>query len=188
MRRSRIAALVASITVATCALTALVVAACSQPPETNFGNGGQPSRADLPGDGGLETLVCTNVPEAGTADGAGGCTVSWSLDIFPKMKNESGPWKCTEALKCHGEKYQPVFTEQGGAAAAYNALKDFKLLGGAVFPLINTDAGGDPTKSTMQCNLLGQCGRAMPEPPGRTLTIEEHCMIDSWLRCGAPNN
>ncbi len=159
------------------------IVACSQAPETNFGNPVGLRRDNLPGEGGTESLICANADAGGSADG--GCNVSWSRDIFPNVKAE-GPWKCADATKCHGGVQSPKI-DTTSASAAYASLKDWKIPG-STNPYINTAGGGDPTKSTIECNLQSQCGQGMPESPGRALTHDEICQVDAWLRCGAPNN
>lgn len=173
------------------AVSLVLVAACSSVPETNFGNPSGLSRDRIPGEGGIEALVCTGAgtgTDGGGGGGGGGdggaCGVSFARDIFPNMKAE-GAWKCADG-KCHGGTQAPKIDISSGATA-YTSLKDWMIPGSAT-PYINTDAGGDPTKSTIECNLLSQCGQGMPESPGRALTHDEICVIDAWLRCGAPNN
>lgn len=182
MRRSSIVWALASVVATGTGL--VVIAACSQPPETNYGNPAGLRRDNIPGEGGIEALICTGQPEAGAGGADGGnCGVSWAADIFPLFKND-GPFRCTDA-KCHGGPALPLM--QNTPAGAYADLVKYQIKGSPL-PYINTDAGGDPTKSTIQCNLLSQCGQGMPQAPGRTPTLAENCLIDAWLRCGAPNN
>jgi hypothetical protein len=160
----------------------LVIAACSTPPETNFGNPNALRRDNLPGDGGSEPLDCKDA----TPGADGGCGVSFAKDIFPKMKAE-GPWQCGNVDKCHGgtKAAPPINTSTPTDVIA--SLSGY-LITGAVQPYINPDGGGDPSKSMIECNLRNQCGQGMPESPGVAPTTDEICAIDAWLRCGAPNN
>ena len=48
------------------------------------------------------------------------------------------------------------------------------------------DASVDPTKSGIYCNLSRTCGSAMPPSPA--LAANEVCALETWLRCGSPDN
>ncbi len=117
------------------------------------------------------------------------CTVHWSADIFPKMMS-TGAWKCANA-SCHGGVTPPRMTDD--AMATYAALTSFN----------GTDSTGkyyivpcntDTTVSQIECSLsaTGTCGHLMPltaNPPGATpLSPADLQLIDSWVKCGAPNN
>lgn len=173
------------------AATALVlVAACSQPPETSFGNPAGLRRDNIPGEGGVEKLICTGVAISDGGGGGGGdggnCAVSFSRDLFPLVV---GPWKCVDA-KCHGGTSPPTISG-ANAAAAYASMAAYTIKG-SPHPYINPDGGGEPEKSDFLCNMLSQCGQGMPQSsptvPSRAATKDEACRIDAWLRCGAPNN
>lgn len=187
--------LVGSLGVAVVAIGASI-AACSTVPDTNYGNPAGLSRTRLAGDGGVEPLICVGVG-AGDGGGAGGeagaCAVSWATDIFPKMKAD-GAWRCADA-KCHGGVQPPVMNVTT-PALAYDSLKDWKIPGspnayiqrGATAGVGGDAGAGDPAKSTIECNLMSQCGQGMPQSPGKAPSHDEMCVIHAWLLCGAPNN
>lgn len=192
VRRSTVIASASSLLVVAGIGTALLLAACSQPPETNYGNPAGLRRDNLPGDAGSSEVTPSNCPTpvtgAGSGDGGseGGatCAVSWANDIFPNMKPD-GPWKCTTQTTCHGGVQAPVIDGTSGSTA-YLSLKDYKIPGRTT-PYINAGST-DPTQSSMDCNLQGKCGNSMPLAPGRVLTHDEICLLETWLACGAPNN
>jgi hypothetical protein len=159
----------------------LAMSACSEVPPTNYGNPTGLRHDNLPGEAGFETLICEGGVEAGTG---GACGVSWATDIFPNMTDQ-GPWKCASAGKCHGGGQAPTI-DQTTPQSAYTSLQGY-MIAGNPYPYINPDSG-DPTQSTIECNLAQACGSGMPEAPGTPLTGDQLCKIDVWVRCGAPNN
>jgi hypothetical protein len=75
------------------------------------------------------------------------------------------------------------------ATTTYNNLKAYVINGK---PYINA-ASTDPAQSTIECNLQGACGaEAMPKagPPANAppATATDIAKVDTWLKCGAPNN
>jgi predicted CxxxxCH...CXXCH cytochrome family protein len=153
--------------------------ACSNEPDVTYGKPGLLTKEALPGEAGAEPLLCAG--DAG-ADG-GPCSVSWKKDIFPKMV---GAWTCA-ASNCHapGNKQAPAI-DPADENASYTTLAGYKM---STKPMLNyIDNGGDPAKSSMECNLGGGCNPTMPIGNGMPLTQVERCQLHSWLRCGAPNN
>jgi hypothetical protein len=160
------------------------VAACSSEPDVKYGNPGNLKKDNLPGEAGIEPLVCTG--EAGIADAGTGdaCAVSWKNDIWANMPDQKG-WQCATA-SCHvaGQTLPTIDPKDPSAALA--SLKAYKLMSK---PNLNyIDTSGDPTKSTIECNLSGECSPEMPIGAGRILTDAERCKLHAWLTCGAPNN
>lgn len=154
-------------------------ASCSEPQATAYGNPNALDRENLPGEGGVEALTCSGDAggEGGTFDG--GCP-SFETDIFPSFQ-AAGKWRCADNA-CHGGATAPKI--EGNTAAA--CLTSLKAITVAKLPYLLTDGGKDPNASSLLCNLQGSCGSRMPKPPGVDLTNAELCVIDAWLRCGAP--
>lgn len=165
------------LVVASAVLHVPALVACNEVPETSFGNPNTLDRKNLPGEGGAEPLVCTG-GEGGAATFDGGCP-SFTTNIYP-LFSAAGKFKCADAT-CHGGKSKPDIN--GGSPGA--CLASLKAIEVGARPYI-PEAGADPNTATLVCNLQGGCGRRMPEPPGQDPTTEELCMIDAWLRCGAP--
>ena len=157
---------------------------CNEPPETSFGNPNALSRKNVPGEGGVEALVCTGgeggAGEAG-GGGDGGCP-SFTTDIYPYF-TAGGAWKCADRT-CHGGASAPDI-DAGTPEACYQALKKITVLNK---PYLPGNGVTDPNASTLLCNLQGSCGSKMPKPPGADPTNAELCKIEAWLKCGAPNN
>lgn len=121
-----------------------------------------------------------------------GCDVSFSSNIFPKMKS-TGAWQCASASGCHGAGTAPIMNDNS-ASDTYNALINYQLGNlptGLQYVIPCVD---DPTQSAITCNLIpaGFCGQRMPL---RTRAAIEDVssddltnVIEKWLSCGAPNN
>jgi hypothetical protein len=161
-----------------------IVAACSEPPGTDYANPSGLRRDNLPGEAGAAPLVCGGDAGADAASAGGPCAVSWSKDIFPSMAAD-GAWKCASAGKCHGGAQAPQINASS-ADTAYESLRGY-MISGSPYPYINPDAS-DPSQSTIECNLHQSCGSPMPIAPGTPLTDTELCKLDVWVRCGAPKN
>ena len=123
----------------------------------------------------------TPTPEGGTT---GACAVSWATQVFPMLES-TGSGTCGSAA-CHANGGQQPTILDGNATGTYNALKAYTLLNGVGYI---TPGNTDPTKSSMECNLVqATCGAlAMPEAPG-TLSAAQKTTIDTWIKCGAPLN
>jgi hypothetical protein len=161
-------------------LSSLASTGCNEPPATNYGNPNTLDRKNLPGEGGVEPLVCSADAAAGFD---GGCP-SFAQDIFPYFKAD-GKWRCADA-QCHGGKSLPEISDESPEACL--ASLRAATVGGQSY-LASGEGGApstDPNASTLLCNLQGACGRKMPEPPGADPTNGELCMIEAWLKCGAP--
>jgi hypothetical protein len=147
-------------------------AGCSEAPQVAFGNPNTLDRKNLPGEGGTEVLSCTGV-DAGTFTGDGGCP-SFNANIYPLVR-ANGAWRCADQA-CHGAVSAPQFA-CADPATCYTQLQGIQVGGRGYFA---GEAG------TFSCNLQGSCGSKMPRPPGIDPSPGELCMIDAWLRCGAP--
>lgn len=155
--------------------------ACNEPVATNYGNPNTLDRKNLPGEGGAEPLECSG--DAGTSGFDGGCP-SFATDIFPYFKAD-GKWRCADAT-CHGGASEPRIPV-GDPAACLASLRGITVTGKSY---VAGGEGGapstDPSASSLLCNLQGSCGSRMPKPPGVDPTTAELCMIEAWLKCGAP--
>jgi hypothetical protein len=179
--------LVAGVVLAAGGFVAMNVA-CTDVGTTNFGDPSGLSSKNIPGEGGVEPVLCGDA--ALEASGGGGCAVSFAKDIYPNM-TANGAWKCASTGPCHGGVQTPLI-KAGTPQEVLASLSKGGEVPGNPLPYINLDAGGDPTKSTFECNVNGQCGNVMPDtrtpPAARSLSKDEVCKIDAWLKCGAPNN
>jgi hypothetical protein len=158
-----------------------VLAACSEITPTTFGNPNTLDRKNLPGEGGVEALVCTSVD--GSAEGGGfdgGCP-SFATDIYPYFA-AAGAWRCSDKA-CHGGTTAP--TIDGADAPA--CLASLKKIAVKNVPYVLSDGGKDPNASSLLCNLQGTCGSKMPKPPGTDPTNADLCMVEAWLKCGSPD-
>jgi hypothetical protein len=112
------------------------------------------------------------------------CAVSWSSAVYPLLQG-TGPGACASA-QCHGGSSTPTISNSD-SANTYATLTAFMLNGHAYI------AAGDsnPADSAIECNLgIAQpaCGAlAMPAAPG-ALSAANLQTIDTWIRCGAPQN
>lgn len=167
--------LVAAMTaIALAAVRALV--ACSEITPTTFGNPNTLDRKNLPGEGGVEQLVC------GAADGGGfdgGCP-SFATDIYPYF-TAAGTWRCSDKA-CHGGTSTPPINGANPGAC----LASLQKIAVKNVPYVLSDGGKDPNASSLICNLQGSCGSKMPKPPGVDPTAADLCKMQAWLACGAP--
>lgn len=158
---------------------------CNEPVGTNYGNPNTLDRKNLSSadldsgsDGGAEPLTCGG--DAGLSIFDGGCP-SFDRDIYPYM-TPTGKWQCSNA-GCHGGTTSPGI-DTTDPAACLASLGQIKVTGKAYVP--SGGGTGDPSSWTILCNLQGTCGSPMPLSPGTPLTPSELCMLEVWLKCGAP--
>lgn len=126
-------------------------------------------------------------PECVKAGGAlvdgGPCTVSFKTDILGAFKAAN----CQTAGSCHGGATPPnqPRINPDDAPTTWNDFAAFKLSNGTAY--INP-CSTDPTKSTIACNVnkTAPCGSVMP--PGLGLSADVVTKIETWLKCGSPNN
>jgi hypothetical protein len=87
---------------------------------------------------------------------------------------------------CHGGTNPPTIVD-GNAATTYTNMSVYNINGKPLFKTGDTN----PSDSTIECDLGIQtpvCGIAqMPEAPG-ALSGANLTTIDTWVKCGAPNN
>jgi len=120
-----------------------------------------------------------------TPEGGGGtCAVSWTNDVFPLLES-TGVGTCGSAA-CHANGGQQPTILDGNATGTYNSLKGYTLLNNVGYIVPGNDS---VTGSAMDCNLVtSTCGATpMPEAPG-ALTAGNKTTIDTWIKCGAPEN
>ena len=138
----------------------------------------------------------------GVSDGDGGgactpdkylpgtdCTVKFSTDIFPNMA-ATAAWQCASEMGCHGGKNpasQPVITTD--SKTTWENFRQFANID-STRPYINP-CSTDPATSTFLCNVIqgtGSCGKPMPLTPGAPVDVQARATIETWIKCGAPNN
>jgi hypothetical protein len=156
-----------------------VIAACSEITPVTFGNPNTLDRKNLPGEGGVEELVCT-VDGGGDGGGFDGGCPSFTADIFPYFQ-AGGTWRCADKA-CHGGSQSPPVD---GKTAA-DCLASLQKITVKDLPYVLSDGGKDENASTLLCNLQGTCGSPMPKAPGTTPTAADLCKVQAWLKCGSP--
>ena len=168
------------------ALAALL--GCGDQP-THFGQPGGLSGKQLPMAEGDDSGVMMPMDSGGGTDApppvdAGNCTVSWSKDVFSNML-PSAQWQCASS-SCHGGITSPKITSD--PTATYTSLTAYKMKASGL-PFIAPGVT-DPSKSGIECNLSGSCGTRMPITGGgaQQATSQQISTIDTWVKCGAPDN
>ena len=125
--------------------------------------------------------------DAGPIIDAGPCAVSWSTDIFPNMMS-TGAWRCAQS-SCHGGFQAPKMSDD--PAVTYAALTGYTMVPPAPSIPYVLPGNTDPTASGIECNLSGStCGQQMPltQNGASHLTSDEIAKLDTWVKCGAPEN
>jgi hypothetical protein len=153
-----------------------------QPPSSQDlqkGHGGEGGTTSS--SGGAATPTCVVVGGMLIAD-AGPCAVSFKTDILGAF----GASTCS-MTSCHGANppIYPPHIDPGDPAGMYTTFAGFKLSNGA--PYINP-CSTDPTKAGMECNLAATNGCGSHMPQGGQLDPAAITKIDTWLKCGSPNN
>lgn len=188
--------------VATLAVTAGWWGCTSAAPEPPHGDPTGLRAQNLPGEGGViitgacEAGLPADIVDSGSSGGgdgggggreagasdAGSCKVSFSQHLFPRFLVDGG-WKCASNA-CHGGTQTPAFD----ASTPETLLSDLRgySAGGHPYVASSSGPGADPTKSEMYCNLSRTC--LTPMPPSPALDPKEVCAVETWLRCGAPDN
>lgn len=177
--RRRYVLLAGAAAVAFAGFRALV--ACTEITPTTFGNPNTLDRKNLPGEGGIEQLVCAG-GEAGAGDGGGfdgGCP-SFATDIYPYF-TAAGTWRCSDKA-CHGGTTAPAIDGTDPA----KCLASLQKISVTSLPYLLSDGGKDENASAMLCNLQGACGSKMPKPPGLDPSQADLCKVEAWLKCGSP--
>jgi hypothetical protein len=162
------------------------------PPDEGDGGGGTGSSSGTSSGTGSSSgataqyLCQQQTPGATLADPDGGCSVSFTTDLFPKMQ-AGGTWNCASpANGCHGNLQAPLLTTNT-ATAFYTTLANFALGDDKGVPYINP-CSTDPTKSGFACNVAstGTCGILMPS--GAAMAAADQTAVATWVACGAPLN
>jgi hypothetical protein len=174
------------------AIPLVLLPACSDYP-THFGPPDGLVGRELPAPVGVDAAASPDASPSSPTDGSallpdgGSCSVSWGSQLFPNM-TASGAWKCGSS-SCHGGFQAPKVT--ASASATYANFAAYTLTPPApALPYI-LPRNTDPTKSGIECNLSGtSCGNQMPLATGgaQLLTASQIAMIDTWVKCGAPDN
>jgi hypothetical protein len=175
--KGRYVIVAATTAIALAGVRALV--ACSEITPTTFGNPNTLDRKNLPGEGGVEQLVCSGLDGSAGQSFDGGCP-SFATDIYPYF-TAAGTWRCSDKA-CHGGTTTPPI-DGANAAACLASLKKITV---KTVPYVLGDGGKDPNASSLLCNLQGSCGSPMPKAPGADPTTADLCKVEAWLRCGAP--
>jgi hypothetical protein len=198
MRRSEIFVRAALFALVPLACSGALASACGATEEVKFGGPNALSKdkaPPTPGDQGGAGGNGTGGSDAGSgglncaADGAA-CTVKWKTEIYPMIKS-GGAWACSGGNTCHNGVASPAISDTD-PDQAYAQLRAFT--GIRAKPYIN--CGGNPADSPILCNLTQQgagdtCGSVMPKWPdgGRgAFGTPEYQKLDTWIKCGAPNN
>lgn len=161
----------------------LAMMACSAPDPPQFGGPGSLANVPPPsmnansgqGGGGGACSTANRLP----IDAA--CTVKWSTDIHPKMKN-GGAWSCGNA-SCHNAGgTDPLINDD--ADATYEALTKKTTSGRPYFNPCSKVIGD----SSFACNTRATdtCANAMPIPNG--VPEGDKASINTWVACGSPKN
>jgi len=194
MRRSNhFVAMAAGLAIGSAMLVA-AVSGCMQDLTTNYGSptglkgrdvpdASQPGTALVPDAGTVNTTTICGGLGPINPDG-GGCTVSWSKDIVPKMA--SGQSLACSDGNCHGQGSATLPSIPSDPTAAWNSLANYTDPGS---PKVYVDiCSKNADDSAFKCNLSGAClASKMPLAPGAA-TDDDVAKINSWLACGAPNN
>jgi hypothetical protein len=175
----------------------LVALGCSSLDNTNYGPPGGLTGKKLPLPSGGSTSGSSGGSSGGASDagasdsapaGASDCGVSWTNEIFPQMIT-SGSWKCGDTSSCHGGVQSPSMTAD--PTTTYDNLAAYTMrLAPQPLPYV-MPGDPDPSKSGIECNLTSSaCGNRMPltSNGARHLNAQEAQTLDTWVRCGSPNN
>ena len=177
--RRRYVLLAAALALGLLGVRALV--ACSEITPVTYGNPNTLDRKNLPGEGGIEQLVCS-IDGGGDGGGFDGGCPSFATDIFPYFA-PAGAWRCSDKA-CHGGMTSPP-VDGTSAAACLTSLQQISVKG-VVY--VASDGGTDPNTQSLLCNLQGSCGSPMPQVKGGVIppTNADLCKVEAWLKCGAP--
>lgn len=139
------------------------------------------------GDGGGSSSGGTKpacVTGGGQLIDGGPCTVSFAKDVLPALGAATPA--CT-LPSCHGglNPPNPPRIEPSDAKGMYDVFVAFKISTGV--PYINP-CSTEVAKAGLACNLYqnGACGTHMPQ--GGQMAQDQITKIETWLKCGSPNN
>lgn len=138
------------------------------------------------GGGGAGSPVCVAAGGTLLAD-AGACAVSFKTDVLGALA-ASAP--ACSLPTCHGgaNPPNPPRIDTADGPGMWKEFAAFKLSDGKAY--INP-CSQDDKQSGLACNLYaagqaGACGTHMPS--GGQLTPDAITKIETWLKCGSPNN
>ena len=117
--------------------------------------------------------------DAGGPTGDGGCSVSWTTDVFPNLES-TGSGTCGTAA-CHGGANPPTIVDNDPTTTWKN-LDAYQINGAPYVGATNAAIECNTGITSPVCGLL-----QMPEAPG-TLSATVRTAISTWVACGAPNN
>jgi hypothetical protein len=143
---------------------------------------------DVQAEGGTDPASVGSKPKCVASGGAladaGTCTVSFAKEVLAIY----GTAGCGD-VNCHGgatPRNLPRI-DPGEPTAMWQEFQAFTLSNGK--PYINP-CSIDPAQSTISCNLAAGpptlCGTHMPQ--GGQIQPTDIAKIETWLKCGAPNN
>ena len=167
-----------------------IVWACGGEIETKFGGPNALSKEKAPpdpnklGPGGVDGSLGDASPLNCTPIDGGTCLIKWSTDLVPLMKDDGG-WGCGKGGSCHGGAASPPINANN-PTEAYGQLRTYTGIRNQAY--INP-CSKDPNASTFTCNLTGApntCGSLMPK--GIATVATDMQKLDTWIKCGAPNN
>lgn len=134
--------------------------------------------------GSANTPKC--VQGGGTLVDGGPCAVSFKNDVLKIFGTAAAPSQACGVTDCHGGTTPPAQPpiEPGTPAETYAAFQAFTAAGK---PYINP-CSIDPAASTILCNVQATaCGSKMPKGGGQ-IAAADLTKIETWVKCGAPNN
>jgi hypothetical protein len=170
--------------------------ACAADSTTNYGvpDGLPKTGPPMPDAGSTSTPMDATAPTDGGGKGDGAaeaapssCKQSWTKDVFPLLQS-TGTGGCGSTNGCHGPgggQIPSIVDDDAGGT--YAGFTTFTVIDSKPYIAV-----GDmnPTDSMMDCQLvLGSCGDTMPPTTsGKMLGTTDKSTIDSWIKCGSPNN
>lgn len=147
------------------------------------GTGAPPPAGDAGAPAATGDAGTTPTPESGTT--TLGCSVSWATDVFPMLES-TGSGACGNTT-CHANGAQPPTVLDGNPGGTYNSFKGYMILDAKGYI---TPGDTNVADSTIDCNLVtNACGAGvMPLSPAGALSQAQKTTIDTWVKCGAPEN
>lgn len=151
----------------------------------------RPTLESVGGEGGAgSTSGSSSTPKCVQGGGklvdGGPCAVSFKNDVLRIFGTAAAPSQACNVTDCHGGKTPPAqpAIEPATPEETYNAFQAFTAAGK---PYINP-CSTDPTASSIHCNVAATaCGSKMPKGGGQ-IAADDLTKIETWVKCGAPNN
>jgi hypothetical protein len=131
--------------------------------------------------------AASGTPDCVRAGGAlvdgGACAISFKTNILDAFKAAN----CQTVGLCHGGPTPPnqPRIDPDDAPGTWAGFTNFKITSGTIY--VNP-CSTDPAQSTIACNVnsAAPCGSLMPAGAGLPANVVAD--IETWLKCGAPNN